>query len=222
MTKTGFAILSALLFSSCSSKLITKGLPLNSPDFVVTTEGKKIESPSVSIQQGSVKVGDTVFLNKSLSGVKKGQAYYGVKDGSYYNGVLYGKINLLTRVDGYSFSTNSAGGSSSHAISSFYIQKNGRPEIAYLASRALKDYVRDNPLALRKARAADIFGTVNLTTLFTSIAGILCVFIPETEKNYKVREIAIRTGLYSLPVYIVTLPIAPRKRLNAVKVYNRN
>ena len=99
-----------------------------------------------------------------------------------------------------------------------YLQKEGQPAIVDMTGKNLVDYVQDDPLALRKARAARIYSTVNTVTVFTTIAGLGCVFLPYSSK---IRNPAVTVGLFSMPAFLITLPIGPHKKYKTVLVYNR-
>jgi hypothetical protein len=216
--KKSFTLLFCLfLFASCSTRLVTKGLQNKTSNYVVTTSGKHIDAASVSINDNKVTADTATYQLTNVSAIKIGESYYSLKNGELYEGVYYGKLILLKRFGGmvYTYSTTRT---TAHAFYNFYLQKEGQSEIVDFDNKSLIENVRDNPLALRKARAAQIYGTVNTVSIFTAIAGLACVFLPY---NSPVRKPGVTVGLFSMPAFLITLPIAPHKKYKAVVVYNR-
>jgi hypothetical protein len=213
-----FLLSGLLILSSCSPHLITRGITDKTSNYVVTNTGKKIYTSTLSVNGQSVSTDSAAAYSLSdLSAIKTGEAYYGVKNGKYYDGVYFGKLILLRRFAGYTY-TVSATNRTTTPNYSYYLQKEGQPEILDFTGKNLVESVRDNPLALRKARSARIFGTINIATAATTIAGLSCVFL---SYNSPIRKPAVTIGLYSLPVFLVTLPIAGHKKYKAIVVYDR-
>lgn len=204
-----------LLFASCSPHLVTQGIKDKTSNYIVTTSGKKINASSVSFNDVAVSADTATLPIKSVSAIKAGQAYYGLKNGVVYDGVYYGKLMLLRRYWGTSYDMNTH---ASHAVYAYYLQKEGQSDIVDLTGKNLIDDVQDNPLALRKARAARIYSTVNTVSVFTTIAGLGCVFLPYSSK---IRNPAVTVGLFSMPAFLITLPIGPHKKFKSIVVYNR-
>lgn len=215
MKKIYAPLLCLLLFASCSPHLITQGIQDKTSNYIVTTGGQQINAGSVNIKENAISVDTASYPRDSISAIKIGQAYYGVKDGVLYDGVYYGKLMLLRRYGGVSYDMSTH---TSHSIYNYYLQKEGQADIVDLTNRNLIEYVQDNPLALRKARAARIYTNVNLVTAFTAIAGLACVFLPYSNH---LRTPAVTIGLFSMPVFLITLPIGAHKRYKAIIVYNR-
>jgi hypothetical protein len=216
MNKIYFALLCLFLFSSCNPHLVTQGIKDKTSNYVVTTSGQQINLPHVkSLSNDSISTDTSKYPLSSLSAIKMGDVYYGVQDGKFYDGVYYGKLMLLRRYEGnyYNMSDHT-----SHSIFGYYLQKQGQPDIVDLTNRNLIDYVDDNPLALRKAKAARIYTNVAYVTIFTTIAGIACVFLPDSSP---IRKPAVTIGLFSLPAFLISLPTANHKRYKTVLVYNR-
>jgi len=215
MKKLYFPLLCLFLFASCSPHLITQGITDKTSNYVVTTGGQQINLPSVSID-GTAVTGDTARYNiNNLSAIKQGHAYYGVQNGVVYDGVYYGKLMLLRRYAGTEYDMSNH---TSHAVYSYYLQKQGQASIVFLTGSSLIDNVRDNPLALRKAKAARIFGTINTVSLITTFAGLGCVFLHD---GNPIKTPAVMIGLFSMPTFLITLPITSHKRYKAIRVYNR-
>lgn len=208
-------LLCIFLLASCSPHLVTQGIKDKTSNYIVTTSGKQINASSVNFNASTISADTTTYPVKSVSAIKVGPAYYGVKNGVVYDGVYYGKLMLLKRYWGTSYDMNTH---FSHPVYAYYLQKEGQSEIVDLTGKNLVDYVQDNPLALRKARAARIYSTVNTVSVFTTIVGLSCVFLPYTSK---IRNPAVTVGLFSMPTFLITLPIAPHKRFKSVVVYNR-
>ncbi|MFI5160197.1 MAG: hypothetical protein ACHQHN_02925 [Sphingobacteriales bacterium] len=205
----------AFLLTSCSPHLVTQGIKDKTSNYVVTTDGKKINASSVIFNTSTVAADTANFSIKNISAIKVGPAYYGVKNGVVYDGVYYGKLMLLRHYWGTSYDMNTH---MSHPIYAYYLQKEGQSEIVDMTGGSVIDYVQDNPLALRKARAARIYSTVNTVSVFTTIVGLGCVFLPYSSK---IRNPAVTIGLFSMPTFLITLPIGPHKRYKSIIVYNR-
>jgi hypothetical protein len=216
MKKIYIFLLFILVLTSCKPRLITQGIKDETSNYVVTIDGKQIDVPSVDISSTNVQAGTQSYPTASLSAIKTGEAYYGVKDGKLYDGVYYGKIMLLRRFAGTSI-TYTATNRTSRSIYDYYLQKQGEADIVDLTGRNLVDYVQDNPLALQKARASRIYSTVSTVTTFTFIAGVACVFLPYSSP---VRKPAVTLGLFSLPTAFITGPIGKHKKFKAIRVYN--
>jgi|GEM_PF-2323284 len=216
MKKISIFLLCFLVLTSCKPRLITQGIKDETSNYLVTIDGKRIDVPSVDISSTNVQAGTQSYPTASLSAIKTGEAYHGVKDGNLYDGVYYGKIMLLRRLAGTSI-THTATNTTSHPIYNYYLQKQGEADIVDLTGRNLVDYVQDNPLALRKARASRICNTVSTITTFTFIAGVACVFLPYSSPA---RKPAVTLGLFSLPVAFITGPIGQHKKFKAIRVYN--
>jgi hypothetical protein len=210
-----FPFLCLLILSSCRPRLITRNITDKTSNYVVTTSGQKVNSASVSIHEERVFVDTTAYALKDISAVKIGTAYYGVKNGQFYDGVYYGKLILLRRYRGYTYDM---GTHTSTPNYSYYIQKEGQPGILDLTGKNLVESVQDNPLALRKAQAARIYHTVAVVSTVTFISGLACVFLPYSNP---IRKPAVTMGLISLPTWIITVPIATHKRYKTIVVYDR-
>jgi hypothetical protein len=216
MKKIYLPLLSCLfLLASCSPHLVTQGIKDKTSSYIVTTKGQHINSSSVTYNDDIVSTDTATFRVKDVSAVKVGTAYYGLKDGRYYDGVYYGKLMLLKRLWGTSYDMNTH---SSHPVYAYYLQKEGQSDIVDLTGKNLVEAVQDNPLALRKAKAARIYSTVNTVSAFTTIVGLSCVFLPYSSK---IRNPAVTIGLFSMPTFLITLPIGPHKKFKSVIVYNR-
>ncbi|MFB9841297.1 hypothetical protein [Mucilaginibacter ginsenosidivorans] len=208
-------LLSLFLFASCSPHLVTQGIKDKTSNYIVTNDGKRINTSSVSIRTGSVTADTGGVTLTNISAIKQGQAYYGVKDGNLYDGVYYGKLMLLRRYAGRSYNMQTH---ASHAVYNYYLQKADQPEIIDLNGRNLIESVRDNPLALRKARASRIYANISIISAATAITGLSCVFLPYSSP---IRKTAVTVGLFSMPTFLITLPIASHKRYKTIIVYNR-
>lgn len=209
------SLLCVVLLASCSPRVITKGVKDKTSSYVVTQGGEQINIKSLNIKDKTV-IGDSAsYPLTSLSAVKYGESYFGVKEGNMYDGVYYGKVILLRRLWGssYDFNTNR-----SRPVYAYYLQKENQAEIVNFNNKNLQEYVKDNPLALRKAKAARIYSTISYVSIGTTLAGLGCVFLSHSSP---IRKPAVTIGLFSLPVFLITMPIAPRKEYRAVKVYNR-
>jgi hypothetical protein len=216
MKKIYIFLLCFLALTSCKPRLITQGIKDKTSNYVVTTEGKQINVPSVSISSTSVQTDKQSYPIVRLSAIKTGEAYYGVKNGTLYDGVYYGKIMLLRRLVGTSI-TRTATNTTSRPVYNYYLQKQGETDIVDLSGKNMVNYVQDNPLALRKAKAWRIYSTVSTVTTCTFIAGVACVFLPYSSP---VRKPAVTLGLFSLPVAFITGPIGQHKKFKAIRVYN--
>jgi hypothetical protein len=216
MKKIYLPLLSCLfLLASCTPHLVTRGIKDKTSSYIVTTKGQHINSSSVTYNDDIVSTDTATFRVKDVSAIKVGAAYYGLKDGRYYDGVYYGKLMLLKRLWGTSYDMNTH---SSHPVYAYYLQKEGQSDIVDLTGKNLVEAVQDNPLALRKAKAARIYSTVNTVSAFTTIVGLSCVFLPYSSK---IRNPAVTIGLFSMPTFLITLPIGPHKKFKSVIVYNR-
>lgn len=207
--------LSLFLFASCSQRLVTRGIKDKTSNYLVTTGGQQINASSIKINNNIVSADTASYSINSVSAIKIGKAYYGIKDGIVYDGVYYGKLMMLRRYEGRSYNMNTH---SSRAVYGYYLQKQGQSDIINLNSSTLIESVRDNPLALRKAKASRIFVSLSFATAITSISGLACVFLPYSSP---VRKPAVIAGLFSLPAFLITLPVAAHKRNKAIDVYNR-
>lgn len=216
MKKIYLFLLCFLVLASCKPRLITQGIKDKTSNYVVTTDGKQIDVPSSGMNLTNIQVGTQSFPATSLSAIKAGEAYYGVKGGTLYDGIYYGKIMLLRRLVGTSI-TRSATNTTSSPIYNYYLQKQGKADIVDLTGKNLVNYVQDNPLALRKAQASRIYSTVSMVSTFTFIAGVACVFLPYSSP---LRKPAVTLGLFSLPVAFITGPIGRHKKFKAIRVYN--
>ncbi|HWD88995.1 MAG TPA: hypothetical protein VG367_12760 [Mucilaginibacter sp.] len=212
-----FLLSGLFLLTSCSPHFVTRGIKDKTSNYVITSDGKKITARSLSFDNNAARADSTTFRLKSISGIKDGQAYFGVKNGVIYDGVYYGKLIILQRYMGYTINYSPTNHSQTPNYS-YYIQKEGQPEILDFTGKNLVESVRDNPLALRKARSARIFSTISITTAATTIVGLGCVFLPYSSK---IRDPAVTIGLYSLPTFLITLPIAAHKKYKTVIVYDR-
>jgi len=215
MIKIYFLLLCLFLFASCSTHLVTRGIKDKTSNYIVTTSGQHINASSVNIQKDAVSTDTATYPLTSVSAIKIGQAYYGVKNGTFYDGVYYGRLMLLRRYGGYSYDMNTH---SSHPVYNYYLQKEGQSEIVDLTGKNLVESVRDNPLALRKAKAARIYANISLVSAATAITGLSCVFLPYSSP---IRKTAVTVGLFSMPTFLITLPIASHKRYKTIIVYNR-
>jgi len=223
MIKIYLPLLGLLLFASCGPpRLITKGVPVNTPDYIVKTDGKQVDVTHIkSLNEATVTVNthtgkaDTTYSLANLSGIKMDDGYLGVQDGKTYTGVYYGRLILLKRFAGISYDMNTH---RSHATYRYYLQKQGQPEIVDLNNSNLIDYVQDNPLALRKAKSARIFTDITFASCITAIGGLSCVFLPYSNH---LRKPAVTAGLFALPTFLITLPIASHKRYKTIFVYNQ-
>ncbi|HTI60410.1 hypothetical protein [Mucilaginibacter sp.] len=203
------------VFASCSPRLITRGVKDKTSNYIVDNKGKHVNTSSLRMLGDAVMTDTTTYPLTSLSAVKQGQAYYGIKDGNYYDGVYYGKLMLLRRYAGRSYDMQTH---ASHSVYNYYLQKADQPEIIDLTGRNLVESVRDNPLALRKARASRIYANISIVSAATAITGLSCVFLPYSSP---IRKTAVTVGLFSMPTFLITLPIASHKRYKTIIVYNR-
>jgi len=215
MKKIYHLLLCLFLFASCSPHLVTRGIKDKTSNYIVTTSGQQINAPSVGITGNAVSLDTAVYQLKNISAIKQGQAYYGVQNGLFYEGVYYGKLMLLRRATGTEYDMSNH---TSHTVYSYFLQKQGQSDIVLLTNRSLIDRVQDNALALRKAKAARIFANVNFVSLLTTLSGLGCVFLPYSNP---IRKPAVTIGLFSMPTFLITLPIAALKRYKTVLVYNR-
>ncbi|HJP62657.1 MAG TPA: hypothetical protein VJ844_04405 [Mucilaginibacter sp.] len=203
------------LFASCSPRLVTQGIKDKTSNYIVTADGKHINTSSISMEGSSITADTTTYPLTNLSAIKQGQAYYGVKNGKLYNGVYYGKLMLLARYAGRSYDMQTH---ASHPVYDYYLQKEDEPEIIDLTGKNLVESVRDNPLALRKARASRIYANISIISAATAITGLSCVFLSYSSP---IRKTAVTVGLFSMPTFLITLPIASHKRYKTIIVYNR-
>ncbi|HVS91778.1 MAG TPA: hypothetical protein VHE59_07085 [Mucilaginibacter sp.] len=211
-----FLLLCLFVLTSCSRRLITKNITDKTSSYIVKSGGQKINAQSVSLHGETATADSASYALTDLSAVKIGPGYYGVKNGTLYDGVYYGKLMLLMRYAGstYDLSTHST-----QRHYDYYLQKKGQSDILDLTGKNLVASVSDDPLALRKARASRIYGTVNITSAFTTLAGLGCVFLPYTNP---IRKPAVTVGLISLPTFLITLPITSHKRYKSIIVYDRD
>jgi hypothetical protein len=214
MKKRYASLLFLVLLASCSPHLITQGITDEKSNYIVTTAGKQINAASVKVNNNAVTADTARYTLNDVSAIKIGQAYWGVQDGAVYDGIYYGKLMLLRRYAGYEYDMSTH---TSHAVYHYYLQKQGQAEIDDLTNRNLIDDVQDDPLALRKARAAAIYTDVTYASCITAIAGLSCVFLPYSSRF---RKPAVTAGLFAMPVFLITLPIGPHKKFKAVRVYN--
>lgn len=215
MKKIYASFLCLALFASCSPRLITKGITDTKSNYVVTTDGKQINAASVKLRPDTVSADGASYALNNVSGIKIGQAYWGVQDGGLYDGVYYGKLMLLKRFDGEVFDMNTH---TSHPKYSYYLQKQGQSEIDNFSIGTLIDDVYDDPLALRKARAARIYKDLMYTSFGTALAGLSCVFLPYSSH---IRSTAVTVGLFSLPVFFISIPIGSHKAYKSILIYNQ-
>lgn len=215
MKKFYSPLLFLFLFASCTPHLITQGITDKTSNYIVTTSGQQINAPSVRLSSAAVSTDTASYSLQNVSAIKVGQAYYGVQNGLVYDGVYYGKLMLLRRYAGIEYDMSNH---TSHAVYSYYLQKQGQSSIVLLTGSTLIDNVRDNPLALRKAKAARLFGTINTVSLITTFAGLGCVFLHDSNP---IKKPAVTIGLFSMPTFLITLPITAHKRYKAIRVYNR-
>lgn len=215
MRKIYFLLLCFFALTSCRPRLITRGITDKTTTYVVTDSGRKVNTSSLNIHDGTVTTDSATYPLKTLSAIKTGESYYGVKNGNLYDGVYYGKLVLLRRNEGMYYDMNSHRYSANY---NYYLQKLGEPGILNLNTRNLIASVEDNPLALRKARASRIFGTVSIVSAATAISGLACVFLPYSSP---IRKPAVTAGLFSMPVFLITLPITSHKRYKSIIVYDR-
>lgn len=209
-----FQLLCLFLLSSCSPHLVTQGIKDKTSNYVITRSGQQIDQ-AVSVNNHRASESLTSYPLADLSAIKQGPAYYGVKNGLLYDGVYYGKLMLLRRIEGGSYDMNT------HITSpryTYYLQKQGQAEIVQLTNKSLIDNVQDNPLALRKAKAARIYTDVAIISAATFVVGMACLFLPYSSP---VRQPAGTVGLLSMPVFLISLPIASHKKYKAIRVYNR-
>ena len=215
MIKIYIPLLCLILFTSCRPRLITKGIKDKTSNYIVTTGGKQIDASTVHFNLENVTADTATYAIDSVSAIKKGEAYYGVQDRLFYDGVYYGKLMLLRRYAGMSYDMNNH---TSHSVYNYYLQKQGQPEIVDLTSRSLIDYVQDNPLALRKAKTSRICANVSIVSGITTIVGLSCVVLPWSSP---IRKPAVLIGLFSMPTFLISLPVASHKRYKSIIVYNR-
>jgi hypothetical protein len=215
MKKIYLPLLCLFLFASCSRHLVTQGIKDKTSNYIVTTGGQHINASTVTVHSDAVSADTAKYQLKNISAIKQGQAYYGVQDGLVYDGVYYGKLMLLRRYAGNSYDMTTH---SSHPNYDYFLQKEGQSDIVLLTGRNLVDYVQDDPFALRKARASRIYATVSFVSLATTISGLACVFLPYSSP---IRKPAVTIGLFSMPTFLITMPIAAHKRYKTIIVYNR-
>lgn len=208
-------VLCLALFTSCSQRLVTQGITNKTSNYVVTTEGKQINTSSLRLNGNAVSADSASYPLSGLSGIKIGPGYWGVQDGGLYQGVYYGKLMLLRRYDGEEIDMNTHMG---HPKYSYYLQKQGQSEIDNFSMATLIYDVQDDPLALRKARTARIYKDVMYVSGITAIVGLSCVFLPYTSR---IRSTAVTAGLFSMPVFLITLPIGAHKAYKSILIYNQ-
>lgn len=215
MKKISVPLLCLILLSSCSPHLITKGITDVKSNYVVTTVGKQINAASLKIDKNIVYSDSATYPLTNLSAIKIGQAYWGVQGGGLYDGEYYGKLMLLKRYSGEEIDMNTH---SSHPRYSYYLQKQGQSEIDDMTFGNLIYDVQDDPLALRKARAARIYNYVMYGSFATAFTGLLCVFLPYSSH---IRSTGVTAGLFSLPVFFITLRISAHKAYKSILIYNQ-
>ena len=216
MKKIYIILFTLFALASCKPRLITQGIKDKTSNYVVTTDGKQIDVPSVIVNSNDVQAGAQSYPTTSLTAIKVGEAYYGVKNGNLYDGVYYGKIMLLRQYAG-TLVTHSATNNTSTPVYNYFLQKQGQAEIVDLTGRNLVSYVKDDPIALRKAQASRIYSTVSTVSTFTFIAGLACVFLSDSNP---LKRPAVTIGLFSIPVFLITGPVGTHKKFKAIRVYN--
>ncbi len=217
-------ILCIILLTSCSPRFVTKGIIDTESNYIVTSDGKKVEANVIKIENtDGVTVDDKHYSLDELSAIKQKNQYYGVSEGKLYQGFIYGKVMVVGQV-GFDLSytpptAGSPGGSSSHPRMFYFIQKAGQPEIVPLTGKNLVNYVEDNPDALRKARAAKIYSTLSIVSIFTGTVGLTTAILA---KNIPLQGPIGFIGLISLPLGVLAIPIGNHKIHKAVQIYNSN
>lgn len=203
------------LFASCSHRFVTQEIKDKTSNYVVDDQGKHINTMSLKLRGDSVITDTGSYPLTNVSAIKRGPAYYGVKNGDLYDCFYYGKLMVLGRYMGTVYNPQNK---SFGSLYYYYLQKQDAPEIVNLTDKNLIESVRDNPLALRKAKASRIFSNVSIIAGITTVAGLSCIFLSDSSP---IRKPAVTIGLFSMPTFLITLPIASHKRYKAIVVYNR-
>jgi hypothetical protein len=194
-------------------------LPDKTSNYIVTTQGNHVNSTSLKIRRYEVRTDSSSYPISGLSAIKKGRVFYSVQDGQLYNCVYFGKLMLL---NGYAYTMQEVNmqthGSSSYAVYHYFLQRQGQSNIVELTNKNLIEHVQDNPLALQKARASRIYSDIAITSVFTTIAGLGCVFLPQSSH---IRKPAIIIGLFSIPTSWISSRISKHKKYKAVVEYDR-
>lgn len=225
-----------LVLSSCSAKynFVTKGLPEKESIYIVTTKGQRIDATKLSLKRKVLTVNDSVYPLEKVSAIKDKKMYFAVNEGKLYQGAIYGKINLLYTVSNFysgpvygpasvgyagSYGYNSAA-AIPHSTTTYYLQKQGQPDVDYMKHRNFIDYVSDNPDALRKARASYLWNYASYGLGATAIAGLL-YSVKLKDSNPAGSSTAGTIAGIAFPMLFITMSISNAKTRKAIKVYNQ-
>jgi hypothetical protein len=114
--------------------------------------------------------------------------------------------------------TGNAGGSNSNSgyTTTYYIKKNGEDR-RVLNGRNLIKAVSDNEKAVAQARAYKATKTVALTSFLTMFAGLTYGILGKEGSNTKTAK---HIGVLSIPVLVVSAPLASHFAKKSIKTYN--
>jgi hypothetical protein len=203
--------------SSCSFKIKAKDLPPNLADYTAYNNGDTVYN------DGSIKKSNPAIKvdKKEVSEIKSEKSFDVFNKEKKYNGLFYGKLNVLGRYEGRETNFASNGTITTRTYTSYYLQKRGENEIYDLTGNSVRDLVADNQIAYKKAKAGKIYGKISTASLIFFLAALPGGLLLQNVGNGEFGGNLTIASLFAIPVAMFTIPISNAKTKKAIRIYNK-